>query len=47
MVGQHYLEKYYDRGFTRELTARQLAALTDAEGTAGGNVTVVDEKGNR
>ena len=47
MVGQHYLEKYYDRGVTRELTPRQLAALTDAEGTAGGNVTVVDEKGNR
>lgn len=47
MVGQHYLEKYYDRGVTRELTARQLSALTDAEGTAGGNVTVVDEKGTR
>ena len=47
MVGQHYLERYYDRGVTRELTPKQLAALTDAEGTAGGNVTVVDEKGNR
>jgi len=47
MVGQHYLEKYYDRGITRELTPKQLAALTDAEGTAGGNVTVVDEKENR
>lgn len=47
MVGQHYLEKYYDRGVTRELTPKQLAALTDAEGTAGGNVTVVDEKGTR
>ena len=31
MVGQHYLEKYYDRGITRELTPKQLA-LTDAEG---------------
>lgn len=47
MVGQHYLERYYDRGVTRELTPKQLAALTDAEGTAGGNVTVVDEKGTR
>src|SRR5699024_4967026 len=47
MVGQHYLEKYYDRGITRELTPKQLAALTDAEGTAGGYVTVVSERGTR
>ena len=42
MVGQHYLERYFDRGVTRELTARQLAALTDAEGKAPNNVTVVE-----
>lgn len=47
MIGQHYLEKYYDRGVTRELTAKQLTALTDAEGTAGGNVTVVEDKRDR
>lgn len=47
MIGQHYLEKYYDRGLTRELTAKQLTALTDAEGTAGGNVTVVEDKRDR
>lgn len=42
MVGQYYLERYFDRGVTRELTARQLAALTDAEGKAPNNVTVVE-----
>ena len=42
MVGQYYLERYFDRGVTRELTARQLAALTDAEGRAPRNVTVVE-----
>lgn len=42
MVGQHYLERYFDRGVTRELTARQLAALTDAEGKVPNNVTVVE-----
>lgn len=47
MIGQHYLEKYYDRGLTRELTAKQLTALTDAEGTAGGNVTVVEDNRDR
>ncbi|GAB3940234.1 amino acid ABC transporter permease [Corynebacterium tapiri] len=31
MVGQHYLEKYFERGATRTLTSRQLAALADAE----------------
>ncbi|MDK6260407.1 amino acid ABC transporter permease [Corynebacterium frankenforstense] len=43
MIGQHYLEKYYERGSTRELTGRQLAALADAEGTLPGNVTVIPE----
>ena len=42
MIGQHYLERYFDRGVTRELTARQLAALTDAEGKAPNNVTIVE-----
>lgn len=41
MVGQHYLEKYFDRGATRQLTARQLASLADAEGAIPGNVQVV------
>jgi polar amino acid transport system permease protein len=28
MIGQHYLERYYSRGVSRQLTARQLRALT-------------------
>nr|WP_304503772.1 amino acid ABC transporter permease [Corynebacterium lemuris] len=40
MVGQYYLEKHFEKGARRELTARQLAALADAEGTIPGNVTV-------
>lgn len=44
MVGQHYLERYYAKGATRELTGRQLAALADAEGEIPRNVTVVDER---
>ncbi|RVW00469.1 amino acid ABC transporter permease [Rhodococcus spongiicola] len=44
MIGQHYLERYYSKGASRKLTARQLQALADAEGrpvvispdTAGG-----------
>lgn len=44
MVGQHYLEKYYARGSSRELTGRQLAALSDAEGVGPKNVTVVEDK---
>ncbi|WP_175935125.1 amino acid ABC transporter permease [Corynebacterium sp. Marseille-P4321] len=43
MVCQHYLEKYFDRGATRQLTSRQLAALADAEGTIPNNVQIVDE----
>ncbi|GAB3690580.1 amino acid ABC transporter permease [Corynebacterium nasicanis] len=43
MVGQHYLEKHFEKGARRQLTARQLAALADAEGTVPGNVTVVKE----
>ena len=44
MVGQHYLEKHFEKGATRELTGRQLAALSDAEGTIPGNVTVVQDR---
>ncbi|APT88943.1 amino acid ABC transporter permease [Corynebacterium frankenforstense DSM 45800] len=47
MIGQHYLEKYYERGSTRELTGRQLAALADAEGSLPGNVTVIPEPERR
>lgn len=47
MVAQSYLEKYFDRGATRELTARQLAALADAEGTLPKNVNIVAEPPTR
>ena len=40
MVGQYYLEKFYERGATRNLTSRQLASLADAEGKLPGNVSV-------
>ncbi|NKY58620.1 amino acid ABC transporter permease [Nocardia flavorosea] len=34
MVGQYYLEKYYSRGISRQLTAKQLQELADAQGEA-------------
>lgn len=43
MVGQYYLEKHFEKGSTRNLTARQLAALADAEGAIPGNVNVVPD----
>ncbi|OFO25174.1 amino acid ABC transporter permease [Corynebacterium sp. HMSC064E07] len=43
MVGQFYLERYFARGATRQLTARQLAALADAEGVPPANARVVDK----
>lgn len=43
MVGQHFLERRFERGATRELTARQLAALADAEGTIPRNVSIIPE----
>lgn len=46
MVAQHYLERYYSRGSSRQLTGRQLAALADAEGVPPRNVTV-DNEGTR
>ncbi|APT84651.1 amino acid ABC transporter permease [Corynebacterium aquilae] len=42
MVGQYYLERYFSKGASRQLTARQLAALADAEGKPPANVTVTD-----
>ncbi|MEJ5920670.1 amino acid ABC transporter permease [Corynebacterium sp. H78] len=47
MVGQHYLERYFARGATRQLTARQLAALADAEGIPLANTRVVDHEERR
>jgi polar amino acid transport system permease protein len=32
MIGQFYLERYYSKGASRKLTARQLQALADAQG---------------
>lgn len=43
MVGQHYLERFFSKGASRQLTARQLAALADAEGKPPANVTITDE----
>ncbi|WP_416382328.1 amino acid ABC transporter permease [Nocardia transvalensis] len=31
MVGQYYLERYYSRGMSRQLTSKQLRALADAQ----------------
>ncbi|WP_342319653.1 amino acid ABC transporter permease [Corynebacterium mayonis] len=42
MVGQHYLERYFSRGSTRQLTASQLASFTDAEGTIPANIELID-----
>ncbi len=42
MVAPHYLARYYDRGATRQLTARQLASLADAEGTIPNNVEIIE-----
>jgi len=35
MVGQHYLEKYFSKGISRQLTSKQLAALAKAQADAG------------
>ncbi|ANI92238.1 amino acid ABC transporter permease [Dietzia timorensis] len=43
MVGQYYLERYYSRGATRKLTAKQLRALADAEGVPPRNIEITDE----
>ncbi|WP_296107857.1 amino acid ABC transporter permease [uncultured Corynebacterium sp.] len=40
MVGQFYVERYFSRGSSRQLTQRQLAALADAEGVPPRNITV-------
>ena len=46
MVGRYFLERRFERGATRELTGRQLAALADAEGTIPRNVSVIPEVKN-
>ena len=46
MVGQYFVERRFERGATRELTGRQLAALADAEGTIPRNVSVISEAKN-
>ena len=46
MVGQYFLERHFERGATRELTGRQLAALADAEGTIPRNVSEIQEGKN-
>ena len=43
MIAQHYLERYFSRGSSRQLTGRQLAALADAEGVPPQNVTINEE----
>ena len=43
MVGQYYLERYYSKGATRKLTAKQLRALADAEGVPPRNIEITDE----
>ncbi len=35
MLGQHYLERYFSRGISRQLTAKQLLALAKAQTEAG------------
>lgn len=35
MVGQHYLEKYFSKGISRQLTSKQLEALAKAQTEAG------------
>ncbi len=40
MVGQFYLERYYSRGASRQLTGRQLKAMAAAQN----KVLAVDEE---
>lgn len=47
MIAQYYLERYYSRGSSRQLTSRQLAALADAEGTPPRNVSINDATGSK
>ncbi|MBV7296151.1 amino acid ABC transporter permease [Corynebacterium sp. TAE3-ERU12] len=47
MVVQYYVEQYYSRGASRQLTGRQLAALADAEGHPPANTTVVERNEKR
>lgn len=47
MVIQHYIEKHFEKGSSRELTGRQLAALADAEAVPPRNVTIAQERNPR
>ena len=43
MVGQHFLEKRFSRGATRQLTGKQLAALADADGLTPSGLAAVEQ----
>lgn len=45
MVGQHYLEKRFARGATRQLTAKQLRALADADGLTPSGLAAAEAGG--
>ncbi|GAB06609.1 polar amino acid transport system permease protein [Gordonia amarae] len=45
MVGQFYLERYYAKGASRQLTARQLKALADAQSEAAKAETAAGSEG--
>jgi polar amino acid transport system permease protein len=40
MVGQYYLERYFARGASRKMSARQLQALADAQGAGHGGAGI-------
>ncbi|UYP17347.1 amino acid ABC transporter permease [Rhodococcus sp. Z13] len=40
MIGQFYLERYFSKGVSRQLTARQLQALADAQNTPVAGLTL-------
>ena len=45
MVGQYYLEKRFSRGATRQLTAKQLRALADADGLTPSGLAAAEAGG--
>lgn len=42
MVGQHFLEKKFSRGASRQLTGKQLRALADADGLTPSSIAAVE-----
>lgn len=42
MVGQHFLEKKFSRGATRQLTGKQLRALADADGLTPSSIAAIE-----